>query len=186
MPAKPAKKTAKKVEAPKKALKKPAVAEAPKKTAKAPAAPVEKPLKAAKAPKAAAPAAEPVVEAPKAKKAKAVAAPVAAPVPETPKAEPKVLGKKEKKPKPEKIDAPKSGKPLDEEGEKLLKQWHQMQEQLKSVKPPLYTLQGNFDAKTPIQHKVLGWGYVLKNKGNRIEVLFQDGVKTLVTNYKPT
>ena len=129
-------------------------------------------------------------DAPKPVPADKVATPSAAAVGEKPKrAEPKALaGKSPATPAPEPAKKPKSAKAiaLDEEGEKLLRQWNAMQEQLKNVKPVVYTLQGNYDAKTPIQHKVLGWGYVLKNKGNRIEVLFEEGVKTLVTNYKPS
>jgi hypothetical protein len=111
-----------------------------------------------------------------------------------PKAQaPKTLAPKVATPKvqesedgPVEAKARKSAGPLDEEGEKLLKQWRQMHDQLKNVKPAVYTLSGNYEAKTPLQHKVLGWGYVLKNKGNRIDVLFEEGLKTLVTNYKPS
>lgn len=169
-----------------------AVPEAKKITTEKAKAPVEK-AKATKektvtpAPKAAAPA----------KSEKAAAAPVkvekAAPAEKPKRAEPKALAGKpaaptEAAPTPTPAPAPKKSKAaraLDEEGEKLLKQWSQMHEQMKNTKPVVYTLQGNYEAKTAIQHKVLGWGYVLKNKGNRIEVLFEEGIKTLVTNYKP-
>jgi hypothetical protein len=47
-----------------------------------------------------------------------------------------------------------------------------------------YNVSGTYEAKTPILHKVLGWGYVLANKNDRLEVLFQDGIKYLISNYK--
>jgi hypothetical protein len=72
-----------------------------------------------------------------------------------------------------------------EEVQKLHRQWRQMHEQLKDVKPVPYILSGSYEAKTPIQHKIMGWGYVLKNRGTRIEVLFEDGIRTLVSNYNP-
>ena len=42
-----------------------------------------------------------------------------------------------------------------------------------------------FEEKTAILHKVLGWGYILSNRNDRLEVLFKDGIKYLISNYKP-
>jgi len=41
-----------------------------------------------------------------------------------------------------------------------------------------------FEALKPINHKVLGWGFVLTNENNRLEVLFENGIKVLISNYK--
>lgn len=51
------------------------------------------------------------------------------------------------------------------------------------LKAKNYKMSEVFEARTPIQHKVLGWGYVLSSENNRIQVLFKDGVKTLITSY---
>lgn len=53
----------------------------------------------------------------------------------------------------------------------------------KVLKAKNYKMSEVFEARTPIQHKVLGWGYVLSSENNRIQVLFKDGVKTLITSY---
>jgi urease alpha subunit len=52
------------------------------------------------------------------------------------------------------------------------------------VKPKTYSMRNEYEAKTPIQHKVLGWGYILSNKNDRLEVLFKDGIRFLISNYK--
>ena len=41
-----------------------------------------------------------------------------------------------------------------------------------------------FNAMSPIQHKVLGWGFVLTNENDRLEVLFETGIRNLISNYK--
>jgi hypothetical protein len=46
-------------------------------------------------------------------------------------------------------------------------------------------MRGSFEERTAIVHKVLGWGYILANRNDRLEVLFKDGIKYLISNYKP-
>ena len=41
-----------------------------------------------------------------------------------------------------------------------------------------------FVALAPLQHKVLGWGFVLTNENDRLEVLFETGIRMLISNYK--
>jgi hypothetical protein len=53
----------------------------------------------------------------------------------------------------------------------------------KVLKAKSYKMSEKFEAKTPILHKLLGWGYILSSENNRIQVLFKEGVKTLITNY---
>lgn len=53
----------------------------------------------------------------------------------------------------------------------------------KSMKAKNYKMSESFEVRTPIMHKVLGWGFILSSENNRIQVLFKDGVKTLITNY---
>lgn len=62
--------------------------------------------------------------------------------------------------------------------------WHEMHEKYKGVKAPLYTISAQFEAKTPIQHKIFGWGYVLSNEYDRLEVIFEDGKRMLISNRK--
>lgn len=48
-----------------------------------------------------------------------------------------------------------------------------------------YSMTSSFEERTAIVHKVLGWGYILANRNDRLEVLFKDGIKYLISNYKP-
>ncbi len=62
--------------------------------------------------------------------------------------------------------------------------WLQLTNQYKAVKPVPYAMSEDYPPKSVISHKILGLGYVLTSLNNRIEVMFKDGKKTLVTNYK--
>ncbi len=62
--------------------------------------------------------------------------------------------------------------------------WLELQKQFKGAKAVPYALTEDFPAKSVISHKVLGIGFVIKNVNNRIDVVFKDGQKTLITNYK--
>ncbi len=46
-----------------------------------------------------------------------------------------------------------------------------------------YDMKAKFGVNGPIVHKVLGWGYILSNENDRLEVLFQSGIKMLISNY---
>ncbi|WP_373999058.1 hypothetical protein [Bdellovibrio bacteriovorus] len=175
----------------KKAAKKEAPAAKAKKAAAKPVAKPQQKAAAKPAAKAAAkPAAKPAAAKPakpakeaKAEKPEKKSAPVEAPV-KTEKAEKKakaepvveVAEKAPKKEKKAKID--KSG--LSEDQVK----WHELHEKYKAVKAPAYSISGQFEAKTPLQHKIFGWGYVLSNEYDRLEVLFEDGKRMLISNRK--
>ena len=92
----------------------------------------------------------------------------------------------EKKPKAAK--APKAAAPKvasdDPELLKLQQKWASLYEKSKNQKAVEYNMTKVFEAKIGIQHKVLGWGYILSNQYDRLEVLFQDGVRFLISNYK--
>lgn len=173
-----AKKAAKK-EAPaakaKKAVKPVAKAKAPAKATKPvkAAKPAAKEVKATKAPKAA----------PKAPEKKA-APPPPAPA-KAPKAEKKV--KVEAVPAEVVVEAPKKEKKvkIDKSGmsEDQVK-WHELHEKYKAMKAPAYSISGQFEAKTPLQHKIFGWGFILSNEYDRLEVLFEDGKRMLISNRK--
>ncbi len=162
-----------------KAAAKPAAKKAPAKVAK----PVAKEVKAkAPAPVAAKPqkAAKPA----KVEKPVAVAAPKAvapAAVEKPAKAEKKsaaVVAEEPATKKGKKAKVDKSG--LSEDQAK----WTELHEKYQGMKAPAYSIGGQFEAKTPLQHKIFGWGYILSNEYDRLEVLFQDGKRMLISNRK--
>lgn len=93
--------------------------------------------------------------------------------------EPKV--KKEPKPKKE-----KSAKKI--AAEKAIadenKKWADYKEKYGSEKATNYSMSGVFEPHQPLQHKVLGWGYIVSIQNDRLEVLFEQGTKMLISNYK--
>lgn len=64
-------------------------------------------------------------------------------------------------------------------------QWNQLKEKYKALKPLPYKLTDSFEARTPILHKTLGWGFIISNLNNRLEVIFENEIKMLISNYKP-
>lgn len=66
-----------------------------------------------------------------------------------------------------------------------LKKWSDLKERHAAEKAAPYAMSARFEANTPLQHKVLGWGFILNNNNDRLEVLFESGVKILISNYKP-
>lgn len=144
-----------------------------------------------KAKKAAAPKAEP-----KAKKAvapKAEKAPKAAKaVKEAPEADVEVaddaapVEKPAKAPKAPKPPKPKSAKAL--AAEKAIadenKKWADLKDKHASEKAAPYSMSSVYESNKPLQHKVLGWGYIVSVQNDRLEVLFETGTKLLISNYK--
>ncbi|MEK6555636.1 MAG: hypothetical protein AABZ31_10375 [Bdellovibrionota bacterium] len=47
-----------------------------------------------------------------------------------------------------------------------------------------YNLKKEYEIETAIDHKTLGWGYIQDKKNDRLEVLFENGIKYLISNYK--
>jgi hypothetical protein len=84
--------------------------------------------------------------------------------------------KKSKKGKKSKAD--KSGLSDDQA------KWADLFEKHKAVKASAYSITGQFEAKAPIEHKLFGWGFVLSNEYDRLEVLFKDGKRMLISNRK--
>lgn len=62
--------------------------------------------------------------------------------------------------------------------------WLELRDKNKNIKPLPYRMSEVFLEKTPIEHKVLGWGFVLSVVNDRLEVLFRSGIKHLISNYK--
>lgn len=142
-------------------------APAKKETAKKPAAKPAAEKKAAKPKKEAAP--------------KAVEAEAAAPE--------KV--KKEKAPKaPKEPKAPKAPRitkaqaAADKLASEDAKKWLDFKEKFGSEKAATYSMSSVYEANKPLQHKVLGWGFIQSVQNDRLEVLFESGPKMLISNYK--
>lgn len=64
--------------------------------------------------------------------------------------------------------------------------WQELFKRYGKDKAVSYKMTDSFEALKPINHKVLGWGFVLTNENNRLEVLFENGIKMLISNYKPS
>lgn len=167
---------------------KPSKAAAPKAKAEAPKA--AKPAKTAAAP---APA---KVDKKAAGKEKKAAGPSPTIMSGAPQAEGETLAatpapKKEPKPKVDKAEARKArraAKDLLAGLEKLADakaKWEALYAKASDLEAQPYKMSGTYEPRTAIMHKVLGWGYVLSAQNDRLEVLFKDGVKMLISNYKP-
>ena len=111
------------------------------------------------------------------------------------KAAPAKAPKSEKAPKTEKVVEVVAEEPAATKKEKKVKidktglsedqvKWHELHEKHKAIKAPAYSISGQFEAKTPLQHKIFGWGYILSNEYDRLEVLFEDGKRMLISNRK--
>jgi hypothetical protein len=72
----------------------------------------------------------------------------------------------------------------DPELQKLQQKWLSLYEKAKGQPAPEYNMTKVFEPKSALQHKTLGWGYILSNQYDRLEVLFQDGIRFLISNYK--
>jgi len=67
----------------------------------------------------------------------------------------------------------------------LNKKWQELKGKFAGEKAPNYNMNSTFEANTPIQHKIFGWGYVTNNENDRLEILFEVGLKHLISNYRP-
>ena len=63
--------------------------------------------------------------------------------------------------------------------------WQELFKRYGKDKAANYKMSEQFESLKPINHKVLGWGFVLTNENNRLEILFENGIKLLICNYKP-
>lgn len=88
--------------------------------------------------------------------------------------------KKSKEPKEVKAAAVEGSK-VDSE---TLKKWQDLKKKYGNIKASSYKMTEIFESNQPLQHKVLGWGYVLSSLNDRLEVIFESGVRQLISNYK--
>lgn len=150
--------------------------------------------------------ATPVVKKVEEKKAKVAVAPEKAKAPTTMSAKGKVKAAKETVevdseeyteteesvpaaiPQKAEVEKPKKKTAAQKKKEKLEidanVKWGDLFEKYKQLKPVNYSMKDVFEANQPIQHKVLGWGWVISSENDRLEVLFKDGKKILISNYK--
>lgn len=87
----------------------------------------------------------------------------------------------EAKPRGRKISIEISG---NEAASSLAAKWTMLHKKAEQIEAKPYNMKGQFEERTAINHKVLGWGYILTNRNDRLEVLFKDGIKYLISNYK--
>jgi len=108
--------------------------------------------------------------------------------PKVAKATPTVLQaqpvKAEKPAKPKSARARASAAAAEEAMGKLASKWNSFFKKADDIKSAPYSMKNSYEPKTAITHKILGWGYILENKNDRLEVLFKDGIKFLISNYK--
>lgn len=60
--------------------------------------------------------------------------------------------------------------------------WSDMKEKIGSGSASKYNLKSKFAAQTAIDHATFGLGFVIQAFDNKIDVVFEDGVKSLVHN----
>lgn len=121
----------------------------------------------------------------------AVALPKAEKVPKAPKAPKVEMTPSEKiEAKAEKAEKKKAKKEAAKAQEAALaaesqnKKWAELKEKHGKEKASTYSMTGTYQALTPVEHKVLGWGYILSNNNDRLEVLFESGTKILISNFQ--
>jgi hypothetical protein len=68
--------------------------------------------------------------------------------------------------------------------EPVLANWNDVYEKYKDLNVTPYKMSEVYYENTAIDHKILGWGFILSVVNDRLEVLFQSGVKQLISNYK--
>jgi len=68
--------------------------------------------------------------------------------------------------------------------EQLVKKWQSLYKKLDTLDTAKYNMKNKFEEETAISHVKLGWGFILSNTNDRLEVLFEDGIKNLISNYK--
>lgn len=99
---------------------------------------------------------------------------------------PKVVEKAVKAEKPSKAEKVKAEKVKAPEGaSEDYKKWIELKNRHGHEKAAAYSMSGVYETGKAIDHKVLGWGWIMKSENDRLEVLFEQGLKYLISNYKP-
>ena len=70
------------------------------------------------------------------------------------------------------------------QAQKNEEQWQGLHTEYKKIKPTPYNMSKNFATNTVLMHKKFGWGFILSVKDNRLHVLFKEGPKNLISDFK--
>ena len=62
------------------------------------------------------------------------------------------------------------------------KKWENLYKKAKDVKPATFRLSNAFSAKTALKHPIFGWGWIISNKNDRLQVMFKDKTRVLLSN----
>ena len=104
----------------------------------------------------------------------------------SPRLKAKGLSKADKK-KPNLLSAEskatKTSKKEDKKQKEHEKKWEGLHKKAEGVKAPLFRISHSFSAKAPLKHPVFGWGWVVSNNNNRLQVMFKDKIRMLLSNY---
>lgn len=96
-----------------------------------------------------------------------------------------VKAKKEKAPKEPKVPrVTKAQAAADKASSDATQKWLDLKEKYGDEKAATYSMSSVYEANKPLQHKVLGWGFIQSVQNDRLEVLFESGPKMLISNYK--
>lgn len=66
----------------------------------------------------------------------------------------------------------------------LMEKWVKLKELDHEIPTKKYKMTDVYSPSTPLEHPSLGWGFILSVQNNRLEVLFESGIKMLISNYK--
>ncbi len=71
-----------------------------------------------------------------------------------------------------------------EEAARLKDKWQELNTLSEGQPAKKYKITDSYESNTALDHVKLGWGYVLTSQNNRLEVLFEEGIKVLISNYE--
>lgn len=67
----------------------------------------------------------------------------------------------------------------------LYQKWLQYKKKYGHIEAQEYDMKSKYEEKTPLMHPKLGWGFILSIENDRLQVLFAQGIKVLISNYNP-
>ncbi len=70
------------------------------------------------------------------------------------------------------------------ERSELTEKWAKLKDIDHEAKAQKYKMSDVYEPNTPVEHPVFGWGFILSLNENKLEVLFESGIKMLVSNFK--
>jgi len=63
--------------------------------------------------------------------------------------------------------------------------WKELQEKFSDLPPEVYSIRGSYRADTVIDHPTFGIGVITESHNRKIEVCFEEGMKTLMHRREP-